>query len=112
MEAGFDGVGLGWIDGFSDSGEAQTGGLSRSSAWDTIEIMSALELLKEVKALSAKERQEFLRKVVAIKQQAPARPGSRARRVNWPDVEARARRNSGGKLLPNLVLMQREDAAY
>jgi len=73
--------------------------------------MSALELLKQVKALSSRERQKFLREVAAMKQARPASSEVRSGRVKWPDVEARARRNSRGKLLPNLVLLDREEAA-
>jgi hypothetical protein len=75
--------------------------------------MSAAELLKHVKAMPARERQRFLRAVLAMqKRESSAKTGTRDRRVKWPDVEARARRNSGGRLLPNLVLLQREDAAF
>lgn len=75
-------------------------------------VMSASELLKQVKALSARERTKFLRKVAEMKAPAADRSKHPARQVIWPDVEARARRNSGGRILPNLVLTEREDAAF
>jgi hypothetical protein len=75
-------------------------------------IMSASELLKKVRALPLRERRKFLRQVIAMEQRGSVGSASRARRVKWPDVEARARRNSQGRVLPNLVLLEREDAAF
>jgi len=32
--------------------------------------------------------------------------------VKWPDVEARAKRIFGDRVLPNLVLVEREETAF
>ena len=32
--------------------------------------------------------------------------------MNWPDVEARAKRIFGDRVLPNLVLLEREEAPF
>ena len=74
--------------------------------------MSASELLKQVKALPPRERQKFLLAVLTLEEAAPSRAKSRTRRVNWPDVEARARRIFGERVLPNLVSLEREEAAF
>jgi hypothetical protein len=69
--------------------------------------MSATELLRQFKALPAFERKKFLRAALASGKPVPGskRP---ARRVEWPDVEARARRITGDHLVPNLVLAERD----
>ena len=73
--------------------------------------MSAIELLRQVKALPASERQKFVLAVLMLPEEAPAPPENGRRRVKWPDVEARARRIFGDRVLPNLVLLEREEAA-
>jgi hypothetical protein len=70
--------------------------------------MSASELLKQVKALPARERRKFLLAVLALEEQTRGKAG----RVKWPDVEARARCIFGERVLPNLVLLEREEAAF
>jgi hypothetical protein len=72
--------------------------------------MSATELLKQVKALPASEREKFLLAVLALEEDAHGRSNGRKKRVTWPDVEARAKRIFGNRVLPNLVLLEREDA--
>lgn len=74
--------------------------------------MSASELLKDFKALSPRERTKFRRKLAAMNPGTAARSRSHSRHVVWPDIEARARRNSGEHILPNLILPEREDAAF
>jgi hypothetical protein len=74
--------------------------------------MSAVELLQQVKALPSRERQKFVMGVLALEEAWPATPPGHGRRVKWPDVEARARRIFGKRKLPNLVLLEREEAAY
>ena len=74
--------------------------------------MSAAELLKQVRALPPRERQRFVLAVLALEEEAPAKPEGKARRVKWPDVEARAKRIFGDRLLPNLVLLEREQAPF
>ena len=74
--------------------------------------MSATELLKQVKAMPAREREKFLRAVLTLEEQSPERAAGKTRRVRWPDVEERARRIFGKRVLPNLVLLEREEAAF
>jgi hypothetical protein len=75
--------------------------------------MSANELLQRVKALPPRERQRFFEGVHemegAISPQPPVRP---KRPVRWPDATARQRRIFGDKVLPNLVLLAREQERY
>ncbi len=72
--------------------------------------MSVAELLKKVEALSSSERKKLVRSVLAMdnspkgKRKKPAE-----RKVKWPDVLARAKRVTGGRILPNLVLLEREE---
>jgi hypothetical protein len=74
-------------------------------------IMSAVELLKQVKALPAREREKFVLAVLTLDNATPTRSSGRNKRVNWPDVEGRAKRIFGNRVLPNLVLLEREEAA-
>jgi hypothetical protein len=73
--------------------------------------MSAVELLDQVRALSARERRKFVRAILSLDELPPTSRRLRVRRVKWPDVEARARRIFGDRKLPNLVLMEREEEA-
>ncbi len=72
--------------------------------------MSAVELLKQVKALPARERKKLVLAILSLEDQASARP-ARVKRVKWPDVEARARCIFGNRTLPNLVLLERGEEA-
>jgi hypothetical protein len=74
--------------------------------------MCSTELLRQVKALPARERHKFVLAVLPLAEDAPARPQTSTRRVKWPDVEARARRIFGDRALPNLILLEREEAAF
>ncbi len=74
--------------------------------------MSAMELLRHFKALSPREREKFVLAVLTLVEDAPARPKKPTRRVKWPDVEARAKRIFGERVLPNLVLLERDEAAF
>lgn len=74
--------------------------------------MSAAELLKQVKGLPARERQRFLVAILALEEEEPPPPPARIQRVKWPDVEARAKRIFRDRVLPNLVLLEREEAAF
>ena len=73
--------------------------------------MSARELLRQVKALSARERERFVDSILAI-EEPPLRAGSKSQDTKWPDVEARAKRILGRKVLPNLVLLEREEEGH
>ncbi len=70
-------------------------------------LMKADELVDQVKALPARERQKVLMSLFAL-QDEPARP-SAPKRVRWPDVAARAKRIFGDRVLPNLVLAERDE---
>jgi hypothetical protein len=74
--------------------------------------MSAVELLKQISELPVRERQKFFLAVLSLEESVSARPPKTTKRVKWPDVEARAKRIFGDRVLPNLVLLEREEAAY
>jgi hypothetical protein len=73
--------------------------------------MRRSELLEKVKSLVPVQRRKFIRELLAMDQVTP-KPRSTRGRVAWPDVEARACRISGGRVLPNLVLMEREESSF
>jgi hypothetical protein len=62
-----------------------------------------------VKALPSRERRKFLTAVRALEEETPMRAVKPGRRVVWPDVQARAKRIFGDRVLPNLVLLEREE---
>jgi hypothetical protein len=72
--------------------------------------MSATELIEQVRALPVRERQKFVLAVLALKESRPVTGMRKNKRVRWPDIEARARRIFGARVLPNLVLLEREEA--
>jgi hypothetical protein len=72
--------------------------------------MSAVELLRKVKALPAREREKFLLALLKLEGK-PTDEKRKNGRVIWPDVEARARRIFGKRVLPNLVLLERQEEA-
>ena len=74
--------------------------------------VSMVELLKQVKAWPPRQRQEFVKAVLTLEQHAPARARKATRRVKWPDVQARAKRIFGDRVLPNLVLLEREETSF
>ena len=75
--------------------------------------MSAKELLEMVKALPNRERRKFLARVHELEESLePPAPHLRKGRVRWPDAAARRRRIFGDKVLPNLVLLGRDDERY
>jgi hypothetical protein len=45
-------------------------------------------------------------------EEAPSPRTKETKRVEWPDIEVRARRIFGGRLLPNLVLFEREENSF
>ncbi len=76
--------------------------------------MSLTQLLKHVKALPTRQRARLVREILALEEKRGARPPSTRRtetRVMWPDVEARAKRIVGDRVLPNLVLLERGEEA-
>jgi hypothetical protein len=72
---------------------------------------AAVELLKQVKALSQRERQKFVLSVLTLEEATTSRSNGRKKHVKWPDVEVRAKRIFGERVFPNLVLLEREEAA-
>jgi hypothetical protein len=71
--------------------------------------MSAVELLKEVQALPPHEREKLVLALLDCEETASSVRGKKMRRVQWPDVQARARRIFGRRVFPNLVLLEREE---
>jgi hypothetical protein len=71
--------------------------------------MSAVELLRQVKSLSVREREKFVIAVLNLDEVKPTSRHPRSKRLKWPDVEARARRIFGQRTLPNLVLLERDE---
>jgi hypothetical protein len=70
--------------------------------------MSLTQLLKHVRALPTLQRERLLREILALeKESRPRSSRGRPTRVTWPDVEARAKRIVGDRVLPNLVLLER-----
>ena len=72
--------------------------------------MSAIELLKHVKALPPRDRERLLLALLTLEPQKKKAKGN-SKQVKWPDVEARARRIFGERTFPNLVLLEREEEA-
>ena len=97
---------------FEKLGYAQRGLVFRRGN-DYRNDMSVVELLKQVKALPAREREKILLAILALEEEAPPLPSKGTTgRVKWPDVEARAKRIFGNRVLPNLVLLEREEAPF
>jgi hypothetical protein len=75
--------------------------------------MSAIELLERVKTLPPRERRRFFEGVHELEGGVYTAPPRRPKRaVRWPDAESRRRRIFGDKVLPNLVLLAREQERY
>jgi len=72
--------------------------------------MSTAELVEQVKALPARERRKFVEIILTLEEDLT--PSTEPpERVKWPDVEARAKRIFGNKIMPNLVLLEREESS-
>ena len=74
--------------------------------------MSVVELLKRVKALPTREREKLFLAILSLEEKHSAQTRGKTPRVKWPDVEARARRIFGDRVLPNLVLLDREESRF
>jgi hypothetical protein len=74
--------------------------------------MSVVELIKQVKALPAREREKVFLAILALDEESPVPSKRKGKRVKWPDVEARAKRIFGDRVLPNLVLLEREESPF
>jgi len=73
--------------------------------------MSTAELVEQVKALPARERRKLVELILELEEGSTPPPASLPR-VQWPDVEARAKRIFGNKIMPNLVLMERGGSPF
>jgi len=72
--------------------------------------MSTAELVEQVKALPPRERRRFVEIILTLEEDLT--PSTEPpERVKWPDVEARAKRIFGNKIMPNLVLLEREESS-
>ena len=74
--------------------------------------MSVAELIKQVRALPAREREKVFLAILALEEESPVTQPRETKRVVWPDVEARAKRIFQNRLLPNLVLLEREENPF
>ena len=75
--------------------------------------MSANDLLERVKTLPPRELRKFLIGIRELEEDLGARHrSSRRKPVRWPDAVARRRRIFGEKVLPNLVLLAREEERF
>ena len=68
--------------------------------------MSTAGLVEQVKALPARERWRLVEVILQLEEDSTATPTSQ-RRIKCSDIEARAKRIFGNRILPNLVLMER-----
>jgi len=73
--------------------------------------MSEKELLRKFKSMSVHEQRKFLREARLMRRPI-GRQRRVPRRVEWPDVEARARQIMGDRIVPNLVLLERDESAF
>ena len=73
--------------------------------------MSTAELAEQIKALSARERRKLLELILELEEDSTPAPTS-LQQIQWPDVEARAKRIFGNKIMPNLVLMERGESPF
>ena len=71
--------------------------------------MSTSELLERFKALAPRERRKLAKAIRALEEEDSKKVSPRKNPVGWPDVEARARSIFGDRVLPNLVLLEREE---
>lgn len=74
--------------------------------------MSVAELIKQVSALPAREREKVFLAILALDEESAATQTEETKRVTWPDVEARAKKIFHDRVLPNLVLLEREENSF
>jgi hypothetical protein len=73
--------------------------------------MRTAELVEQVKALPARERRRLVEMLLELEEDLTQPPAS-LQQVQWPDVEARAKRIFGNKIMPNLVLIERGESPF
>ena len=80
--------------------------------------MTQAQILKEVMAMPPRERKKFLKTLEAMgkpvdkpvaKKQRKKSSATSAKAMQWPDVLERAQRNTEGRVIPNLIQLERED---
>jgi hypothetical protein len=75
--------------------------------------MSANEVLEQVKSLPPRERRKFFKGAHQLEAALQRQLGFRRNRgIRWPDAAARRRPIFGDKVLPNPVLLTREQERY
>jgi hypothetical protein len=75
--------------------------------------MSATEVLEQVKALPPHELRKFLARIHALETKLEVEPAAKRKGpVRRPDAAERRRRILGDKVLPNLILLAREQERY
>jgi hypothetical protein len=74
--------------------------------------MGTSELVKQLKALPPRERRKVVKAILGLEENEASRLPMKTKRMKWPDVEARAKRIFGNRVLPNLVLLEREQEPF
>jgi len=78
-----------------------------------VSVMSAMEILEQVKALPPRERRKLFAGMRQLETALEVEPAAKHEGpVRWPDATARRRRILGDRVLPNLVLLAREEDRY
>lgn len=71
--------------------------------------MSTSEFLKQLNAMPRRERRKVFKAILELEENEQPHLPMKSKRIKWPDVEARAKRIFGKRVLPNLVLLEREE---
>ena len=74
--------------------------------------MSVAELIKHVAALPAREREKLFLAILALDKESSTSRTKPTKQVKWPDIEARAKKIFHDRVLPNLVLLEREEDPF
>ena len=74
--------------------------------------MSVAELIKHVTALPPREREKLLLAMLALDEESSTSRTKQTKHVKWPDIEARAKKIFHNRVLPNLVLLEREENPF
>ena len=70
------------------------------------------ELIEENQSIAReRERRRLVEIILELEEDSTSTPAS-PQRVQWPDVEARAKRIFGNKIMPNLTLMERGGSPF
>jgi hypothetical protein len=77
--------------------------------------MSSAELISKLKALPARERERVIRAVLVGPKSGTGKHVGKltpTRKAKWPDLSEMKRKVYGGREVPNMVLLEREEARY